>query len=200
MSSGTYPSMVRAWTRSSSLLFSGLLEANRAAVATFNHHSAETAPSCSTTVSPGGVLEDWSVERDIERDSTVSVGDSVEFSKELSAADVERFALASGDTNPIHLDDEHAGATRFGGRIVHGILATGLISAGLAQLPGDIVYLSQDVEFLRPVEIGAQATATVSIAESLGNDRYRLRTQLHTAPDELAIDGEAIVLVDSPPE
>lgn len=192
--------MVRAWTRSSSLLFSGLLEANRAAVATFNHQSDETESSCSVNIPAGGVLEDWSVERDIDRDSTVSVGDSVRFSKELSDSDVERFALASGDTNPIHLDDEHAGETRFGGRIVHGILATGLISAGLAQLPGDIVYLSQEVEFLRPVEIGERATATVSIAESLGNDRYRLRTQLHTEPDSLAIDGEAIVLVDSPPE
>lgn len=194
MSSGSSPSILRAWTRSSSLLFNSLIEANRAAVATFGVPTRE--PSDEEQIGPGSVLEEWEVERSVQQDGSLSVGDSIQFSKLLSAADVDRFAVASGDTNPIHLDDEQAEQTRFDGRIVHGALLSGLISAALARLPGDIIYLSQETEFLRPVSVGDRATASVEIVEALGDDRYRLRTQLIDGAGEIAIDGEATVLVD----
>lgn len=64
-----------------------------------------------------------------------SVGDTVRFSKAITEADVETFARLSGDENPIHLDESYAERTRFGRRIVHGALATSLVSAALARLP-----------------------------------------------------------------
>lgn len=199
MSSGSYPSIFRAWTRSSSLLFNSLIEANRAAVATFGVSSNQDTPA-EERIMPDASLEEWDIERTIQRDGTLSVGDSIQFSKTLTEADVIRFATASGDTNPIHLDAEQAEQTRFDGQIVHGTLASGLISAALARLPGDIIYLSQNSEFLRPIAIDERASAVVEIAEDLGGDRYRLTTQVLDSDGEVAIDGEATILSDKPPE
>jgi acyl dehydratase len=145
----------------------------------------------------GGIdLPEWHVERDVSEE--LGIGDTVRFEKTISRRDVERFAAASGDTNPMHLDDEWAENTRFDGRIVHGILASGLLSAAIARLPGVVIYLSQDLEFRAPVRIGDAVTATVEIVEDLGDDRYRIETTA-TADDERAIDGEAVVLIDDVP-
>lgn len=201
MSSGTssYPSLLRAWTRSSSLLFNSMIEANRAAVAAFSDSSERETPP-EEQITPDSTLLEWDIDRSIQRDGTLSVGDSIRFSKTLTEEDVVRFATASGDTNPIHLDAESAEETRFDGRIVHGSLVAGLISAALARLPGDVIYLSQDTEFLGPIRIGNRATALIEVAEDLGGDRYRLTTQVLDSDEEIAIDGEATVLIDDPPE
>lgn len=201
MSSGTssYPSLLRAWTRSSSLLFNSMIEANRAAVAAFSD-SSQQETSAEEQIAPDSTLLGWDIERSIQRDGTLSVGDSIRFSKTLTEEDVVRFATASGDTNPIHLDEELAEETRFDGRIVHGSLVAGLISAALARLPGDVIYLSQDAEFLGPIRIGDRATALIEVAEALGDDRYRLTTQVLDGDEEIAVDGEATILIDDPPE
>src|SRR5262249_57541512 len=55
----------------------------------------------------------------------------VEFTKEQIAA----YAEASGDTNPIHLDDEFARSVGLPGVIAHGMLQMGLL-ARVAGEPG----------------------------------------------------------------
>jgi 3-hydroxybutyryl-CoA dehydratase len=174
-----------------------MIEANRAAVAAFSDSSHQETPA-EEQITPDSTLVEWDMDRSIQRDGTLSVGDSIRFSKTLTDADVVRFATASGDTNPIHLDEEWAEETRFDGRIVHGTLVAGLISAALARLPGDVIYLSQDTEFLGPIRIGERATADIEVAEDLGGDRYRLTTQVLDGDDEIAVDGEATVLIDDP--
>jgi acyl dehydratase len=62
------------------------------------------------------------------------------------------------------------------------------------------VYLSQDLRFLKPVDIGSELTATVEIVEDLGDRRYRLDTTVDTAEGTTVIDGEAVVLIDPAPE
>ncbi|WP_299236228.1 MaoC family dehydratase [Natronomonas sp.] len=210
MNDSRYSTPLDAWANASSRVFSSLLEANQAANRAAFSVLGSPAPAGTDTDAPnptggaadgrlegGSDLPGWDVERDVG--SEVDVGDSVRFSKTLAEEDVQRFAAASGDTNPIHLDDEWAEGTRFNGRIVHGILVTGLISAALARLPGSIVYLSQDIEFRAPVRVGDCVTATVEIAEDLGGDQYRIRTTVAKGDDQV-IDGEAIVLVDDAPE
>ena len=203
MSNSSYPSLFDVWSRTSSQMFTTFMEANRAAVSAFNVADrdagsvTDTDTSIEAQLRPAGVLPDWDVELDAGDD--IEVGDYVTFSKTLTEADVERFAAASGDTNPIHLDQEWAQRTRFNGRIVHGILATGLISAALARLPGSVVYLSQDVEFRAPVRLGDRISATVEVVENLGGERYRLRTTVKKGED-LVIDGEAVVLIDERPD
>ena len=141
----------------------------------------------------------WTTVQSVDTVAELEVGDEVVFRKELTDSDVHAFADISGDTNRLHLDDEFASDTRFGRRIVHGTLASGLISSALARLPGMIVYLSQDLDFERPVDIGTTVEATVRVAETLDGDRYRLDTTVQTEDGTTVIDGEAIVLIDTPP-
>ena len=135
-----------------------------------------------------------------DEDGEVGVGDVVRFSKELSDTDVRSFAEASGDTNRLHLDDEFAAHTRFGERIAHGTLVSGLISSALARIPGLTIYLSQDLRFLAPVSIGDTVTAVCEIVDDLGKGKFRLTTAVYDGDGERVIDGEAVVLVDELPE
>lgn len=133
-------------------------------------------------------------------ESTINVGDKSQFTKEISAEDVEAFANASGDTNRLHLDEEYAERTRFGGRIAHGTLVVGLISAALARLPGLTIYLAQDVSYLGPVELGESVTADCEVVEHMGENRYRLTTTVTRDDGKVVVDGEAVVISDEVPE
>lgn len=138
--------------------------------------------------------------RDENDDGAVGVGDVVRFAKELSDTDVRSFAKASGDTNRLHLDDEFASRTRFGGRIAHGTLVSGLISSALARIPGLTIYISQDLRFLAPVAIGDTVTAVCEVIEDLGRGKFRLATAVYDEAGERVVDGEATVLVDELPD
>ncbi len=144
---------------------------------------------------------DWEVERSVASEDGPTVGDTVTFRKTISEASLRRFANASGDTNQLHLDDDFAEHTRFGRRIIHGTLVSGLISAALARLPGLTIYLSQDLSFERPADIGERLSAEVEVREDLGDDQYRLSTQVYDVDKgHRLIDGEATVLSDDPPD
>jgi acyl dehydratase len=182
------------YVKFSSQLLEGIAAANTAAM---------TATTPRDSIDDGGAVETDAVEPDEDHGDwkadgpetgDLSVEDSVTFTKTIHDEDVRRFAAASGDTNPLHLDEDFAEETRFDGRIAHGVLVSGLISAALARLPGDVVYLSQNLEFLAPVEIGDRVTAECTIAEDLGNDQYRLTTII--TGDDVVVDGEAVVLID----
>jgi acyl dehydratase/CBS domain-containing protein len=127
----------------------------------------------------------------------VDVGETVRFSKRLDDGDVRAFARASGDENPLHLDDDYAATTRFGGRIAHGVLTLGVVSAALARLPGLVVYLSQSVRFVAPVAVGDRVTAVCEVVDALGGGRFRLRTTVQDERGDAVVDGEAVVLVDA---
>ena len=195
-------SVFETWSEASSRIFTSAMKINRAAMTIFGiladgaGNADDADPEPEDRLDPGEDLPEWGVEVDIDGD--LSVGDAVRFTKMLSEDDVDRFAAASGDTNPLHLDEEWASETRFGGRIVHGTLAAGLISAALARFPGSVVYLSQDLEFRAPTRIGDRVTAEAAIVEALGEDRYRLHTTVESREDRV-IDGEAVVLIDEAP-
>jgi CBS domain-containing protein/acyl dehydratase len=146
-------------------------------------------------------VEGWQFEyRDEETEGVFDIGDVVEFSKVISDSDVRSFAEASGDTNRLHLDSEFAGQTRFGHRIVHGTLATGLISAALARIPGLTIYLSQNISYLGPIDIGERVTAICEVTEELDDDKYRLSTDVYNESEDRVLEGEAVVLIDDLPE
>ena len=203
-----------AWTRALELSFTAAANANRVALATLPDGVAETASEAaelparelddSVEPAPADSLaytrSDWKFERSADAREDLTVGDFVEFSKTVSDDDVRRFADASGDTNRLHLDDSYAVGTRFGERIVHGALVSGLVSAALAALPGTVVYLSQELSFLGPARIGDRLTATCRIAERLDDDRYRLAVTVRNPDGETIVDGDATILVDPSPE
>lgn len=142
---------------------------------------------------------DWEFESH-GTENGLDVGDVVRFRKKLSDEDIRMFAEISGDTNRLHLDGEFAAGTRFGERIVHGVLATGLISAALARLPGLTVYLSQDLRFLGPLPVDEAATAVCRICQDIGGNRYRLDVTVYNEEGERVIDGESVVLIDDLPK
>jgi len=144
--------------------------------------------------------EDWEFESLGKHHDRIDVGDVVWFSKTLSNADVEAFADASGDTNRLHLDPDYADGTRFGQSIVHGTLVGGVISAALARLPGLTVYISQNMSYLGPVQIGDRVTAICEIVDKIGDNRYRLTTTVETEDGDEVIEGEAVVMADPIPE
>ena len=143
--------------------------------------------------------DDWETEF-VGTEDGIEVGDSVRFTKTISAADVEAFAEASGDTNRLHLDAEFAAGTRFGERIAHGTLVGGTISAALARLPGLTIYISQNLSYLGPVTLEERIRATCEVVEDLGRNRYRLNTRVAGGDGETVVDGEAVVVVDPLPE
>lgn len=126
------------------------------------------------------------------------IGQKAEYSKVITKEMVETFSEISGDINPLHLDDNYAKNTIFKGRIAHGILVSGLISAVIAnKLPGEgAIYLTQSLKFTKPVKLNDKITAAVEIISiDDENSKITLSTICRNAEGKIVIDGEAQVLV-----
>ena len=126
------------------------------------------------------------------------VGQVYEVKRIVTDEMIKMFAEATGDKNPVHLDDEFAKNSIFGGRIAHGILSLGIVSAVLGmEFPGaGTVYLMQNAKFKRPVYVGEEVTVRLTVKEI---DREKRRVLLETlvvkSNGENAIEGEALVKV-----
>ena len=119
--------------------------------------------------------------------------------KQVTDRDIEMFAEVSTDRNPVHLDDDYAHDTIFGGRIAHGMLTAGLISAVIGeQLPGHgTVYLGQNLKFLAPVRPDDMVLAEVEV---LAIDYSKRRVTMETrciVNGKKVLVGEATVLAPS---
>ena len=128
----------------------------------------------------------------------IDLGQESSLSLHITSEVVEQYAHLIGDTNPVHLDPEYAANSFFRKRVAHGMLAAGLIGAVLGtQLPGPgAIYLNQDIEFKRPINIDEIITAKVKVTEK--HDKHKKLT-LHTWVENQAghqvLDGTALVLV-----
>ena len=128
----------------------------------------------------------------------LSVGQDASMSRTVTETDVVLFAMCTGDMNPVHLSEAHAARTQFGGRIAHGMLTAGFVSATMAsRLPGPgAVYLTQSLRFVRPVRIGDVITTRVEVlALETTKRQVRLATTCRNQAGKLVLDGEATVLV-----
>ena len=128
----------------------------------------------------------------------LSIGMTSSYEKTITDKDIQAFAAITGDTNPVHLDDEYAAATPFKARIAHGMMSAGLISTVLGtQLPGPgCIYLDQQIKFRAPVFIQDTVVATVTIEDiNQRRGRVTLKTQCFVN-DKLVTDGTASMMVD----
>lgn len=127
----------------------------------------------------------------------LAIGMTAVFGKTITEADLVMFAGVSGDTNPLHLDEEFASRTRFGGRIVHGMLTASLISTLIGtKLPGPgCIYISQDLKFRAPVRVGdtVETRATITEVEP-ERRRVELKTEC-TVKGKTVLDGTAKIMV-----
>ncbi len=120
-------------------------------------------------------------------------------SRIITDAEIEAFAVASGDRNPLHFDDNHAKDTIFKGRIAHGILTASLISAVIGeQLPGHgAVYLSQTLKFRAPVRPGDKVDVICVVKDVIREKRRIVLDCSCRVGDTVVLDGEASVLAPS---
>lgn len=123
----------------------------------------------------------------------LQAGMSASVAKTVSEADVVLFAGVSTDVNPVHLDEDYAKTTQFGGRIAQGMLSAGFISAVLAnKLPGPgCIYLAQTLKFKAPVRIGDTVRATVTVREVIAGKRRCVLDAVCTVNGKTVIEGES---------
>jgi len=129
----------------------------------------------------------------------IEMGMSRYLQKVITDEDIALFAKVSTDHNPVHLDDEYAQDTIFQGRIAHGMLTAGLISAVIGeQLPGHgTVYMSQNLKFLAPVRPGDLVRAEVTVTDiEFAKRRVKLECEC-TIDGKKVLVGEAMVLAPS---
>ena len=129
----------------------------------------------------------------------LAVGMTVSIENTVSEQDVIDFARVSGDYNPLHMDEDYAKTTAFGGRIAHGALSASYISAVLGNdLPGPgAVFLELNLKFVRPVRIGDTVTSIAEVVEMIERG-YRVKLAVKGEVDgKTVMRGEATVMVPS---
>ena len=128
--------------------------------------------------------------------ATLQVGDKGSFTKTITEKDVFEFADATGDFNPLHIDEEYAKRTVFGHRIAHGILTAGIISTVLGgEIPGlGTIFVELHIKFLKPVYFGDTVTATGTVMEIINPRRVRLMVACLNQHGEDVALGNAIAI------
>ncbi|KPP84892.1 MAG: 3-hydroxybutyryl-CoA dehydratase [Rhodobacteraceae bacterium HLUCCO07] len=129
----------------------------------------------------------------------IEMGMTRHLRKVVTDEDIEMFAQVSTDRNPVHLDDDYARDTIFEGRIAHGMLTAGLISAVIGeQLPGHgTIYMGQSLKFLAPVRPGDMVLAEVEVV-GIEHAKRRVTLDCRCLVDgNKVLVGEATVLAPS---
>lgn len=131
----------------------------------------------------------------------LEVGQTANYAKTITEADVVLFAGISGDDNPVHINAEYAAQTMFKDRIVHGMFSAALISAVLGtRMPGPgAIYIDQQISFKAPVYIGDTVTATATVVE-INEQRRRVTLKtVCTVKGKIVAEGVATNMVDRRP-
>jgi 3-hydroxybutyryl-CoA dehydratase len=125
----------------------------------------------------------------------LTLGMSAVYSRTITDTDLRNFSGVSGDTNPMHLNEEYAKTTVFQRCIVHGFLTASLLSTVIGtKLPGPgCLYVSQSLFFKAPVYVGDTVYARATVT-NLAPEKHRvtLRTEC-LANDTVVLSGEAVV-------
>jgi 3-hydroxybutyryl-CoA dehydratase len=127
----------------------------------------------------------------------LSPGMTAELSHTVTEADIQGFARVTGDTNPVHMDEAYAQASMFKGRIAHGMLSAGFISAVLGtKLPGPgAIYMSQSMFFKAPVRIGDTVVTRVTVKEVIADKKRVKLDTVCLVNDKPVLEGEALLMV-----
>ena len=114
----------------------------------------------------------------------------------FSQQDVIDFARVTGDENPVHLDEEFASKTMFKTRIMHGMLGACVFSKVFGTLfPGDgTIYLSQSVNFLKPMYVDKNYIAHFEVLEIQEKNRALIATSIVNSEGKKVVVGEAVVM------
>ena len=118
----------------------------------------------------------------------INIGDSKEFKIIITNSMIDEFARISGDFNPLHTDEKYAQSTKFGKRLVHGMLLASFLSQMVGMyLPGKhALYSSQTLEFHNPCFVNdeinvvskvidkSQSTKIIKIESKISNEENKI--------------------------
>jgi 3-hydroxybutyryl-CoA dehydratase len=129
--------------------------------------------------------------------NTIKVGMVASYTQIISDVDIRAFASLSGDNNPVHMSDEYASKSRYKKRIAHGLLSASFFSSLFGtRLPGPgCVYISQTLNFKRPVYIDSTVMATIEV---ISVDKNKKRVKFSTVckvKKKTVIDGVAEIFI-----
>ena len=115
--------------------------------------------------------------------------------KRLSQEQLIRYADASGDQNPIHIDEAFARTTPFGGTIAHGMLVLAAISEMMAATFGKAWLTGGKlrVRFRAPARPGDTTTAGARPQAARDSATLIYVVECRNQDDELLISGTAEV-------
>ncbi len=116
----------------------------------------------------------------------------------FTSEDIRRFAEATGDMNPLHLDALAAAASGLPAPIAHGVMTLGEMSRVLGmESPGQgTIILHMDVAYLRPVVANRTYTMTMREVRSNHFDRpFKVITTVRDADDAVCIVARADIVV-----
>ena len=131
-----------------------------------------------------------------DRIDDFTAGQHATFTKTFTDDDVQRFVEITGDTNPLHVDDEFASRTQFGRRVLHGMLTASLFSTMVGMLiPGrGAIYRSQTLSFLKPVHVGDTVTAHFVVRDvDRAKHRLTIDAWIENEAGERVVEGTAEV-------
>lgn len=136
----------------------------------------------------------------------VEMGETFSTSLTITETHVVLAAGLFGDFAPLHVNEEFAKTTRFGTRIAHGTLVTGVIGAALAGHfgTGGLGYLEEHVFFRAPVLIGDTITSTWTVAEKIpkpklgGGGIVKLVIEVKRQDGTVVLDGDGTMIVGNP--
>ncbi len=128
----------------------------------------------------------------------IKIGLAKEFHVKITQSLVDDFARISGDYNPIHMDDDFAKSSKFGRKIVHGMLLASLLSRMVGMyLPGKYaIYSSQDLEFHNPCFIGDEITVTSIVNDKSESTKIiKIESKITNKEKKILLQGEGRIIV-----
>ena len=127
---------------------------------------------------------------------SIQIGDGATLSHKITEEDVETYAKLTGDYNPLHIDSEYAGKTKFGKRVVHGMLVASFISTMVGTVfPGEgALYLGQEIKFRKPVFINDIIQVKTEVTHKVDSSKMlEMKTTITNQRGETLITGKARV-------
>lgn len=112
--------------------------------------------------------------------------------KEITQEKINRYALAGGDGNPLHTDEEFAKRTQFGGTIAHGLLVLAYLSEMLTGAFGEAWAGGGrlKIRFRAPARPGDTVTASGQVT-GVDGGRTSCAVECRNQAGEVLVSGEA---------
>jgi acyl dehydratase len=126
----------------------------------------------------------------------VSVGDELPalVKEPITRVQLARYAGASGDYNPIHIDEPYAQAAGMRGVIAHGMLSMAFLGEAVARWSSPTSVQSIEARFKSIVRPGDSLTVRGTVLEKNESDRtVRLRVWCENQDGTTVTDGAATV-------